>query len=392
MTITTTAPVIDESGITAPTYAEILEYLQSQYRSIFGADVYLEDDSQDGQLLAIFAKAVHDANNAAVAQYNARSPATAKGNALSTLVKINGITRLVPTNSTAPVAVVGVAGTAITNGIVEDVNGIRWALPPVVNIPNAGTITVTATCATAGAIAAPLGTINKIITPQLGWQSATNTDDATLGAPVESDASLRKRQITSVAQPGQTPLEGVAGAVAKVAGVTRYTAYENPTGAVDANGLPAHSIAMVVEGGALDDIAYAIANKKTVGTVTFGTTSRNVLTAYGIPQEIKFFVVEEKRITVTIGLKPINGYTAAIGDKIKAAIAAYINGLPIGEPVRYTRLFTPANLGGTADGSTYEIMTMGIAAYPGAPAAADVAVLFNEAAHCDPADVVINLV
>lgn len=392
MTITTTAPTIDESGITAPTYAEILDYLQTQYRSIFGADVYLEDDSQDGQLLAIFAKSVHDANNAAVAQYNARSPATAKGNGLSNLVKINGITRLVPTNSTANIAVVGVAGTAITNGVVEDANGTRWALPASVSIPDAGTITVTATCATAGAVAAIAGTITKIITPQLGWQSATNPDDAVLGAPVESDATLRKRQATSVAQPGQTPLETVAGAVAKVAGVTRYTAYENPTNSTDSNGIPAHSIALVVEGGSLSDIAYAIANKKTVGTGTYGTTSQTVLTAYGVPQTIDFYVVTEKRTTVAIDLEPINGYTSAIGDKIKAAIADYINALPIGDPVRWTRLFTPANLSGDPDGMTYEITSLAIAAYPDSPASADVPVEFYKAAHCDVADITINLV
>ena len=37
--ITSTAPIITSTGISAPTFAEILEFLQSQYRSIFGADV-----------------------------------------------------------------------------------------------------------------------------------------------------------------------------------------------------------------------------------------------------------------------------------------------------------------------------------------------------------------
>ena len=43
-----TAPTIDANGISAPSFASILTYLQGKYRSIFGADAYLGNDSQDG--------------------------------------------------------------------------------------------------------------------------------------------------------------------------------------------------------------------------------------------------------------------------------------------------------------------------------------------------------
>ena len=78
MTILSTAPVIDAAGIRAPSYGEVLQYFKDQYRNIYGADTYLEADSQDGQLLAVFAMAIHDANTAAVQVYNAFSPATAR--------------------------------------------------------------------------------------------------------------------------------------------------------------------------------------------------------------------------------------------------------------------------------------------------------------------------
>ena len=51
MTILSTAPVIDATGIRAPGYGEVLQYFKDQYRAIYGADTYLEADSQDGQLL-----------------------------------------------------------------------------------------------------------------------------------------------------------------------------------------------------------------------------------------------------------------------------------------------------------------------------------------------------
>ncbi len=98
---------IDQNGITVPAYADILTYLKDAYRTIYGADVYLEPDSQDGQLLAIFAAAINDANAMAAAVYNAFSPATAQGVGLSSVVKINGIARAVASFSTVDVLIVG---------------------------------------------------------------------------------------------------------------------------------------------------------------------------------------------------------------------------------------------------------------------------------------------
>ncbi|MCW3543767.1 hypothetical protein K6Y54_38520, partial [Burkholderia cenocepacia] len=101
MTITTLAPTIDANGITAPTYADVFAFLQDQLRSIYGADTYLDPDSQDGQMLGVFAKAISDVNSVAIAIYRSFSPATAQGDALSSNVKINGIARKVASYSSA---------------------------------------------------------------------------------------------------------------------------------------------------------------------------------------------------------------------------------------------------------------------------------------------------
>ena len=392
MTITSTAPVLSSSGISAPTYAEILDYLQSQYRIIYGADIYLASDSQDGQFLAVIAASITDANSAAIAVYNAYSPATAQGTSLSNAVKINGITRSIPTNSTVNLTIIGVSGTAIVSGVVQDAARNNWNLPVTVNIPIGGEIIVTATCAVAGAVTALPSTVNSIITPQLGWQSANNVSAAVVGAPIETDSALRQRQAVSVAQPSQTPIVGVIGAVASLAGVTRYFGYENPTGSTDSNGIPEHSIAIITEGGVALDIATAIADKKTIGVNTYGTTSQEVTTSYGIIETINFFTVTEKRIIVAIDVHPINGYTSTIGDEIKQAVADYINLLAIGSDVFLTRLYSPANLYGSSNGLTYEVITLEISLFPASPGSSDVVIGFNEAAHCNTSDVTITLV
>jgi hypothetical protein len=65
-----------------------------------------------------------------------------------------------------------------------------------------------------------------------------------------------------VALPSLTPFDAVDGALANISGVTRHKLYENDTGSVDANGLPAHSISAIVDGGDATTIAQTLRGKK----------------------------------------------------------------------------------------------------------------------------------
>jgi len=392
MAITTTAPTIDASGITAPTYAEVLEYLQNQYRAIYGPDVYLEADSQDGQLLAVFASAINDANAVAISIYRSFSPATAQDDALSSNVKINGIARKAASFSSADLIVVGQAGRPINNGIAKDTNGNKWALPASITIPPEGQITVTATCQTLGAISAAAGTINQIATPTLGWQTVTNPSDAAEGAPVEKDATLRQRQTVSTALPSLTVLDGIIGAVSNIPGVTRLAAYENDTNTTDANGIPPHSISLVVEGGDSTAIAQAIAAKKTPGSGTFGTTAIVVLDVYGRPITIRFYRPATANLTVAATIRALTGYTSAIGDAIKQAISDYINAVAIGGglsgSVEWADAITAAN--GVGGGTAFKLTALALTG-PGGAGVPDVALAFNQVASCTPAAVTLTV-
>ena len=59
MTISSPIFTVSANGITAPTYDEIYEYFKDRAKSIFGSDINLDADTQDGQLLAIFASAIN---------------------------------------------------------------------------------------------------------------------------------------------------------------------------------------------------------------------------------------------------------------------------------------------------------------------------------------------
>lgn len=388
----TMGPTVNANGISIPTYADIRATLVYNYKAIYGSDVYLEEDSQDGQWLSVQASAINDSNMAAVAVYNQFSPATAVGAGLSSVVKINGIKRQSPSKSTVDVRLVGQAGTTITNGIVGDVLGQRWALPSAVTIPPGGEINATATAVEAGAIGAGIGTVINILTPTRGWQSVENLTAASPGQPVEVDAQLRVRQADSVALPALTPVEAIVGSVGSLPGVSQVRAYENDTNTTDADGLPAHSLAMVVVGGDSFDIAQVISDKKTIGAATFGNTTEMVPDPFGVPKAIKFSRPDPIAIEVQITLEALGGYTTATGVAIKAAVAAYINALKIGANVVNSRLYTPANLYGGVGSDAYEINTLTMNKTGSPPGTADIVIAFDEIAVTTPDDVVLTVV
>jgi hypothetical protein len=400
--VSPTAAYVDATGIHAPAYGEILNFLTGQFQAIYGADIVVDPDSQDGQLIGIFALAIADANNAAIAVYNSFSPSTAQGIGLSSMVKINGMARQLPTNSVATLLLFGTAGTVITNGLVQDTPGNNWALPPSVTIPPEGQIFVTATCQTLGDVTAAPGDITRIYTVTRGWQSAINQEAATPGAPVESDAELRVRQSQSTAIPALTVLEGIVGAVMTVPGVRACVPYENDTDVADpVTTLPEHSIAMVVQGGDAVEICRTILRKKTPGCYTYGTTRETVLDIYGLPHDIGYFIPTVVQIGVAITLVAKPGYSSLVAASIQETVAKYINSLGSGEDVIYSKLWLPANLCDATGmpmpgaGATYDITAMFIGT-PVDPTAVgytttNVPIGISQLAQCYPADVVITV-
>lgn len=375
---------VTAEGITAPDYQTVLDTITGYFQQIYSSDAYLEPDSKDGQMVALVALAIHDANNTAISVYRSFSPATALGDALTSNVKINGITRRAATNSTVDLLLTGTVGTTITNGSVRDTNSVVWNLPATVVIGTDGTVVATATCANSGAVAAVAGSVNGINTPTRGWASVTNPLAATVGVAAETDAELRVRQSQSVALASLTPFDAVDGAIANVEGVTRHKLFENDTETTDANGLPPHSISAIVEGGDATEIANTIRSVKGQGVSTYGTTAVIVTDKYGNPYTIRFSRPVDVPIYVSITLKALTGYSSQVGDEIKAAVAAYINSLAIGDSVLLSRVYSPANLGVVSGGNAryYDIMELLIGRSADDVAAVNVVVAYDESASC----------
>lgn len=392
--LATLGPTITAAGITIPSYSDVYASLQASSQNIYGSDQYIDPDSQDGQMLAVFAKGYSDQNNAIVALYQMFSPSFAQNVALSTLVRINGLRRNSAGYSTAVGTVTGTAYTVINNGVVQDQAGNLWDLPPTVTIPGTGSISVTVTAQQLGAITAPIGWINTIYTAQYGFFSFANTAAAVPGAAVESDFALRVRQAKSVALPASSPLGAIYAAIGQLPGVVNWTVYQNDTGATDGNGVPSHSIDVIVEGGNLTQIAQTIQQTKSPGTGTYGGTTEIVTDATsGLPNTIKFDVLTLTTIYVSITLKALPNFVSTTVPVIQAAMAAFLNGLPIGNEVYYSQLYSAAQLDSQGLGATYYITALTVGTSPSPGGTVNVPIAFNAVASVPSptTDVVITV-
>lgn len=344
---------VDAAGISALPYGDILSKLQSKVRAIYGEDIYIDADSQDGQFLAILARAIDEDNQSTIDSFNSFSPAKAQGAGLSSNVKINGIKRHAATTGQVVLRIGGTVGSVITNGIAGDnlELGTQWLLPATVTIPASAEIEVTAISATAGEIKAAPGSITRIlggsVTPSTGWASVTNDAAATPGTDAQTDAELRRQQAESTSQ-GETVLEALKREVANLPGVVRSKIYQNDKHSVDAYGIPPHSIAAVVDGGDAQEIGEALADKKSPGCGTYGNIQLEVFDRYGVPNTVFYSQLTRTDIFFAVTLEALSGYVSTTGQLVLQAIAQFINDLDIGETVYYHRLYSPANLMGTS--------------------------------------------
>ncbi len=378
------APYIDAAGLRIPSYTDILADLIAQAQSIFGADIYLGNDSMDYQLLSVVALKISDAFQSVQLAYNSRSPVTAIGSSLDAIVKMNGLTRKIPSYSTCQVTLTGTAGAVITNGIIQDVGGNKWDLPQSVTIGSGGTVTVTATCEVIGAITALNGDINSIVTPTKGWTSIINSVVAVAGQPVETDSQFRTRQAVSSALPSSTLFIGTIAAISALEGVTRQQCYENPTGSTDGNGVPAHSISCVVEGSTDALVAAAIYNNKSVGCGTYGSTNITVNDPNqpGISATINFYRPTYVPIYMTLSIHQLAGYTTATTAAISAAVTNYLNTLGIGESLTISGLYAAAmSVAGNISIPLFSVRSLTAGSTFSGQAGTDISIAFNGVAQ-----------
>ncbi|MDF1593737.1 MAG: baseplate J/gp47 family protein [Desulfobacterales bacterium] len=268
-----TAPRFTPNGIEVQTYDEIYQELADGYRLIYGNDINLDPDSPDGQRVAIEAQARLDVQSFGSLLYNQLDPDFALGEALNSLIKLSGITRRPATRSQVDVSVTASRPVTLPVGYaVEDTLGQVWETISEIVLA-AGITTVTLFAENFGAVEADPATVAEPVTFVIGVDTVTNPLSATVGREEETDEELRIRRNHSLETPRSSALGRLFTAVGDLAGVIDMAIYENDTDATDIDGIPAHSLWVVVEGGAVDDIAESLAKNKTGGKGMVGAVA-----------------------------------------------------------------------------------------------------------------------
>lgn len=392
------APYIDEAGLHIPSYQDIVDDMVEGAKAIFGDDLYLENDSADYQLISIFALKQYDMLQAIQYAYNSRSPVTAVGSALDTVVKLNGIRRKAESRSTCKVVITGTPYTQISNGRITDRNSIVWNLPEMVIIPASGTLESIATCSVPGGITVAIGDLSQIDTPTYGWLNVTNNEIAVVGSPQESDADLRRRQAISVSLPSQTLLDGTLAAIDAIEDVKRVAVYENDTNSSavtpqNPHGLPPHSVTCVVEGGDDYDIAESILYHKGIGCYTNGDTEIEVAGSNGYINYVRFYRPDYVDVHVDIKLKKYPGFVNNVLKKVQKAIDEYLKLLTIGSDVSISMLITMAMAcNDDINKPTFGIHSIQIGRTAGALSSADIVIAYNEIPNSVLENIVVEVV
>ncbi len=331
------APYIDAAGLHMPDYEDRLEELTAAYRRIFGADTVLDPAVPDAQLLSVFARALDDVSALLLQVYSSRSPLYAQGASLDLLGPLYGLTRRGMTRSSAELVFTGAAGTVIpASSVAADGNGLLWKTRSSVTLDSSGSGRGTADCETPGPVTAPAGSIRNIVTAAAGWTGVTNPAPGGGGLAEETDSELRQRMMGAF-DTGAGTAEALRASILSLPGVSDCSVWVNDTGEA-ADGLPAHSVSVVAEGGTDADIARMILAKKAPGVATGGEVSVPVADAWSIAREIRFS--RPAAVPVSLAVVLSGAPAAGTAATLKAALVQRVSAMRIGETLYLSRLIS----------------------------------------------------
>ena len=282
-----TSNYVDGTGLIIQTLSQIVTELETGFKSIYGNEINLDENSPDGQMINLFAQAKIDILECIASVYNSFSPTNCSGIVLDQRCALNGIYRRAGVKTTLYMTIVtdrvvnlvGVSSGTGTPFTVSDPSGNQFYLKTNKTTVNGSNTSVEFEASNIGDISISPGTIITIVTPTLGVLSVTNPGGALIqGSAEETDASLRYRRSISVSNPSTGYLEGLQGSILALDNVNYAKIYENDTGTTDSFGIPGHSIWPVIDGGDETEIANLIYLKRNAGCGIWGGTGSTGIT------------------------------------------------------------------------------------------------------------------
>lgn len=325
---------ITASGLETATQSELVSQFTAAFQLIYGADIDLDPESPDGQMMMIFIQAVLDLEDVLTQIYNMFDPDNAIGTVLDQRVAINGIQRQAGTFTVIEI-VLTTSQSVNLQGLddfpddpftVADAAGNQYQLQTSINgfNPGSGGASLLFQAATPGDLTPQINSITVPVTIVLGITSINNPNLATTtGITEETDAQLKVRRQQSVSLASQGYLAGLLAALKNLSGMTAAFVYENTASTPDGDGVPGHSIWVIVNGtAAAAQIAQAIYTKRNAGCGMYGAQSYVITQVDGTLFTVFWDVVTLEDLFVKFNVTSINGVNVPNIAAIRAALGA----------------------------------------------------------------------
>lgn len=322
----------DGSGLQTLTQNEIVENLTESFKEIYGDDINVESNSPDGQVINIFAQILEDYYEILNQVYASFDPDQAVGTILDQRCAINGIQRKGGTYTYVQIDVETDRSVTLygldTNPVedcytISDNEGNQFVLANTSSIQT-GVNSLRFRAVNIGNVEVVPNTITTPITIILGVLSVNNPSGASeIGINEETDAELRERRKRSVAISNQGYVDGLLSALENIPDVTKVNVYQNRGSSVDSDGIPAHSIWVVIQGGTDEEIGEVMDNKVAAGVGMKGSQSVNVEQIDDYSATYYFDRPSAQNLYVKLDITPLDSQII-VYDDLKSEIA---NGL-----------------------------------------------------------------
>lgn len=324
---------LDATGLTIDTIQEIITQLEDGYKLIYGNDIIIDSNTPDGQLINLYAQSVRDLLEVIQQINSGFDIEQAIGVVLDQRVSLLGIQRQGATFTQQQVQIT--VNNAVTlEGLDADANnpdgtgytvaddtGTEFILLDTFNAPSEGVYNLTFRAKDLGSITTIPNTITNPVTIILEVTDINNPTGALeIGLDGELDATLRLRATQSTANRAKGFIDSLTGNLLNIDGVTDARVFENYTDVIDVDGIPAHGIWAIVEGGANTDIADTIYFTKNAGCDMKGAIAIDITTVNGSIFTILFDRPASKELYIRFDIQKLNPTQGFDEDGIKQYI------------------------------------------------------------------------
>ncbi|HFI1947392.1 TPA: baseplate J/gp47 family protein [Yersinia enterocolitica] len=262
----------NNNGLEIGTFRDLFQTLSDAYKDIYGQDIDLDQESPDGQRVAIEAQARTDIEASLQWLYSQMDPDFNTGDMQQIIAKLHGLYLRHGSRSQRDLNVTTDRPAFLYSGYkIRDQSNQVWFVRQNVTIP-AGTTTVTFFAQDFGKVTGLIADTFTQLTPELGVLSITSDAVAVVGRDEETPEEFRQRRNRSLENPATGSTGAIFAKVAQLTGVTDLNVGENDTKIDDVlTGIPANSIWLVAEGGAVSEIVEVMVKQKGGGTGTKGS-------------------------------------------------------------------------------------------------------------------------